>query len=157
MARRRRSQPAHDPRRTRRSLGAIPAVIVTLLLAALAAGAGLADRPPAASSETPLTTAEPTYVPTTAPGTPVAVPSPTTLHKYAEKDENAYLTSCVADAPASTVPVPIAQAFCVCTLNAYEQIYPTYDALNAALASGALSEQTRTQISQRCVQAILGG
>lgn len=147
----------HDPRRTRPALGAIPAVIVTLLLAALAAGAGLAGRQPAASSDTPLATAEPTYVAPTAPGTPPALPSPTTLHKYAEKDENTYLASCVADAPASTVPVPIAQAFCVCTLNAYETIYPTYDAMNAALASGALSEQTRTEISSRCVQAILGG
>ena len=132
-------------------------MIATLLLAALAAGAGLTGRQPATSSETPLATAEPTYVAPTASGTPVAAPSPTTLHKYAEQDENAYLASCVADAPASTVPVPIAQAFCVCTLNAYETMYPTYDAMNAALASGALSEQTRTQISQRCVNAILGG
>jgi hypothetical protein len=36
-------------------------------------------------------------------------------------------------------------------------MYPSYDALTAALASGALTEQTRTQVSDRCVQAILGG
>jgi hypothetical protein len=157
MARRRRPRAAHEPERKRGRLSAIPVVIATVLLAALAAGAGLAGRQSAAPSDSPLTTAEPTFVVPTASGTLVPAPSPTTLHQYAEKDENAFITSCVADAPANTVPVPIAQAFCVCTLNAYETMYPTYDEVNAALASGALTEQTRTQISSRCVQAILGG
>ncbi len=133
-------------------------VIATVLLALLAAGAGLAVRQSAAPSDTPIATVEPTYIVTpSSSGTPIAVPSPTTLHRYADKDESAFIASCVADAPSASVPTPVAQAFCVCTLNAYETIYPTYDALNAAVTSGALTQQTRTQISDRCVQSLLGG
>lgn len=129
-----------------------------MLLAALAVGAGLAGRQAAAPSDRPLATAEPTFVtPPSASGTPIAIPSPSTLGRFAQKDEATFIASCVADAPANSVPIAIAQAFCVCTLNAYETMYPSYESLTAALASGALTEPTRTQISNRCVQSILGG
>jgi hypothetical protein len=45
----------------------------------------------------------------------------------------------------------------VCTLNSFEQIYPTYDQFQAAIASGAITDQLRTQISTRCTQALIGG
>lgn len=158
MARRRTPQRQHAIPRKPRRLGTIPAVFATLLLATLAVGAGLAGQQAAAPSDASRPAAEPTLVtPPSETGTPIAMPSPSTLGRFAQKDETAFIASCVADAPANTVPTAIAQAFCVCTLNAYETMYPSYDALSAALASGALTDGTRTQVSDRCVRSILGG
>ena len=127
----------------------MPAIFVTLLLVALAVGIGAAQRPP---SSTPAVA---TFFPTS--GASVAIPTLEPEHKFAAGDENTFIGSCVADLPNSDVPPPVAQAFCVCTLNAYEDMYPTYKALNDALSSGALTEQTRSSIASRCVTAILGG
>ena len=67
------------------------------------------------------------------------------------------MTSCVSGIAPATVPGPIAQAFCVCTLNKYEQLYPTYDAFQRAQTSGAITPQVITDISNRCAQQIVGG
>lgn len=79
------------------------------------------------------------------------------LHKFAADQENGFIASCMSDPSSASVPQGVAQAFCVCTLNQYETMYPSYDALQAAQKSGALDENTRTQIANRCVSAILGG
>lgn len=149
MPRKRRT--AARPRQRAR-LSAVPLVIVALIVAVLAGFAGLAGRAAPAPTESPTAFTPPPALPT-----PGAIASPDTLHKFAAADESAFITSCVADLPPSSVPQQVAQAFCVCTLNAYEDRYPSYEALNAALASGALDQQTRTQIANGCVQAILGG
>lgn len=132
-------------------VGVVPAIFVTVLLVALAVGLGAAQRPTA--SPTPAVA---TLFPTP-PRASAAFPTLEPEHKFAAADENTFIGSCIADLPSKDVPQPVAQAFCVCTLNAYEDMYPTYQSLNDALASGALTEQTRARISSRCVTAILGG
>ena len=132
------------------SIGVVPAIFVTLLLVAFAVGLGASQRPPASPSPAVVS-----FRPT--PGVSAAIPTVEPEHKFAAADENTFIGSCVADLPASDVPPPVAQAFCVCTLNTYEDMYPTYRALNDALASGALTDQTRSSIASRCVTAILGG
>ena len=86
-----------------------------------------------------------------------ARPAPTPLGRYPTGAEATVIGSCVSGIDPKTVPTQIAQAFCVCTLNAFEQLYPTYDQFQQAIASGTITDALRTQISNRCVQAIVGG
>ena len=86
-----------------------------------------------------------------------APPAPTPLGRYPAGAEATVVGSCVSGIDPKTVPSQIAQAFCVCTLNAFEQLYPTYDQFQQAVASGTITDALRTQISNRCVQAIVGG
>ena len=86
-----------------------------------------------------------------------AVPAPTPLGRYPASAEATVVGSCVSGIDPKTVPSQIAQSFCVCTLNAFEQLYPTYDQFQQAVASGAITDALRTQISNRCVQVIVGG
>ena len=52
---------------------------------------------------------------------------------------------------------PIAAAFCVCTVNKFEQLYPTYDEFQRATTSGALTDRMKTDISNACAVQIVGG
>src|SRR5207248_7676811 len=135
----RRRGPTPPPKR-RSPLRATPAIVVVALFVALAATAGLASRPAAPSATPPVATLSAGAV----PSGPAETPGP--LHLYAADQETTFLSSCVADLPPGNVPQPVAEAFCICTLNSYETMYPTYDALRAAQTSGALTDATRTQI-----------
>ena len=86
-----------------------------------------------------------------------AVPLPTPSGRYPSSAEATIVGSCVNGIDPKTVPPQIAQAFCVCTLNSFEQLYPTYEQFQAAITSGTITDQLRTQISTRCTQALLGG
>ena len=134
-------------RRTRPS--ALPIVIVVALLLVGLVGSTFSV-PAARPSPTPdvISIGRPE---TTAP------PLPTPFGRYPTSAEATVVGSCVNGIDRQTVPPQIAQAFCVCTLNSFEQIYPTYDQFQAAIASGAITDQVRTQISDRCAQAIVGG
>ena len=129
---------------------AIPIVIVVVVLlvgligAAFAAPAGDARR----SQDIPITRPGPAQ---TAP------PLPTPFGRYPATAEATIVGSCVSGIDPKTVPAPIAQAFCVCTLNAFEQLYPTYDRFQQAIETSSITDELRTQISNRCTQALLGG
>ena len=86
-----------------------------------------------------------------------ALPTETPLGRYPATAESGVVGACVSGIDPSTVPAPIAQAFCVCTLNKFEQLYPTYDDFQRATASGAITDTVKTDISNRCVQQIVGG
>ncbi|MEA2660773.1 MAG: hypothetical protein QOH08_345 [Chloroflexota bacterium] len=143
MSRRRRDGPR---------LSAIPIVfvIVLLLIGTLA-----------------TTLAIPGAGPSPTPGLPVgslpafpditAAPTQTPLGRYPTAAESNIVTACVSAIDPKTVPGPIAQAFCVCTLNKYEELYPTYDEFQRAGTSGAITEQMKTDIGNRCAQQIVGG
>ena len=51
----------------------------------------------------------------------------------------------------------IAQAFCVCTVNKYEQLYPTYDDFQRASGSGAITDKVKTDVANQCARQIVGG
>ena len=148
----RRSSRAPDPvvglvRRRRPST--VPIVIVVVLLLFGLIGATFAE-PAARPSPIPdsLSIGRPD---------PTAPPPPKPLGRYPASSEATIVGSCINGIEPTTVPAPIAQAFCVCTLNAFEQLYPTYDQFQQAIASGTITDQLRTQISNRCVQALVGG
>jgi hypothetical protein len=86
-----------------------------------------------------------------------APPTERPLGRYPTTAEAGVVTSCVSGIDPNTVPGPIAQAFCVCTLNKYEQLYPTYEEFQRAQTSGAITKQITTDISNRCAQQIVGG
>ena len=86
-----------------------------------------------------------------------APPSETPLGRYPVSAESGVVGACVSGIDPKTVPGPIAQAFCVCTLNKFEQLYPTYDEFQRATASGALTDKVKTDISNRCALQIVGG
>lgn len=86
-----------------------------------------------------------------------SLPLPTPLGRYPQSAEATIVGSCASGIDTQTVPPQIAQAFCVCTLNSFEQLYPTYEQFQAAASNGAITDQLRTQISTRCTQALLGG
>ena len=127
---------------------AIPIVIVVVVLIVGLIGAAFAAPPAQPSQDLPITRPGPAQ---TAP------PFPTPFGRYPATAEATIVGSCVSGIDPKTVPAPIAQAFCVCTLNAFEQLYPTYDQFQQAIASGTITDALRTQISNRCVQAIVGG
>lgn len=134
----------------RRRLGAVPIVAVIGLLLIGIVGTTLAPARPTPSPDLPFASfpAEPS-------GSPRALPTP--LGRYPQSAEATVVGNCVAGIDPATVPGPIAQAFCVCVLNAYEQLYPTYDGFQQATASGAITDRVKTDISNGCVRSIVGG
>ena len=124
-----------------------PVILILVIFVALAATMGLAVQPaasPSPAATSPLVTTPP-------------VGSPATLGRFGAAQEQTYLSACESDSSAGSVPPSVAAAFCVCTLNQYEMLYPSYDAMQAAAGSGALDQKTRDDISQRCVRSVLGG
>jgi hypothetical protein len=113
------------------------------------------------------TLAVPSASPTPAPDLPAGSlpalpdlttpPSATPLGRYPPSAESGVVGACVSGIDPKTVPGPIAQAFCVCTLNKFEQLYPTYDEFQRATASGALTDKMKTDISNGCALQIVGG
>lgn len=132
----------------RRRLSAIPIIAVVALVLVGLIGTTLTAVPAAAPSPD-----------IAVPGVPSATsrPAPTPLGRYPRTAETSIVGSCVSGIDAKTVPPPIAQAFCVCVLNAYEQVWPSYADFDRASTAGTISEDLKTQISNRCVQAIVGG
>ncbi|HEV2011452.1 MAG TPA: hypothetical protein VGS17_10565 [Candidatus Limnocylindria bacterium] len=136
----------------RRRASALPILVVVVLLLVGLIGATFAA-PVARPSRTP-------DVPIALPGQQpdaTAPPLPTPFGRYPATAAATIVGSCVSGIDPNVVPERIAQAFCVCTLNAYEQLYPTYDRFQQGIASGAITDELRTQISNRCAQAIVGG
>jgi hypothetical protein len=133
-------------------LGALPIILIIafLLVGTLATTLSIPASSPsptpdlAASSLPPLTDV-------TAP------PTQTPLGRYPASAESGLISSCVAGIDPNTVPGPIADAFCVCTINKFEQQYPTYDEFQRATTSGALTDQMKTDISNACAVQIVGG
>lgn len=133
-------------------LSAVPIIFVAVLLLVGTVATTLTI-PSASPSPTP-------YVPIGAlPSFPdiTAPPTETPARRYPATSETTILSACVSGIDPKTVPGPIAEAFCVCTLNKFEQLYPTYDEFQRATSSGALTEQLKTDISNRCAQQIVGG
>ena len=136
-------------RRRRRKLSAVPIVVVIALLLVGTLATTLAI--PAASPSPAPEDSFPAFPVPTAP------PTETPFGRYPASVEAGVVNACVSGIDPSTVPGPIAQAFCVCTLNKYEQLYPTYDEFQRAQTSGAINAQLTTDISNRCAQQIVGG
>ena len=133
----------------RRRASAIPIILV---IAALLVG--LIGATFAAPAARPAATPE---VSSIGRSDATAPPLPTPFGRYPVSAEATVVGSCVNGIDPQTVPPAIAQAFCICTLNAFEQLYPTYEQFQQAIASGTITDQLRTQISNRCAQAIVGG
>ena len=133
----------------RKRPSAIPIVIVVVLLLVGIIGS-MFTAPVAQPSPTPdvISIGQPA-------GTPVPLPTP--FGRYPQSAEATIVGSCVSGIDTQTVPPQIAQAFCVCTLNSFEQLYPTYDQFQAAISAGTITDQLRKQVSTRCTQALLGG
>jgi len=133
-------------------LSAMPIVLVIALLLVGTVATTLAI---------PATSPSPT--PTNPNGGPPLVPDVTAppvetpFGRYPSGAETGIVASCVSGIDPSTVPAPIAQAFCVCTLNKFEQLYPTYDEFQRATAAGTITDKVRTDISNRCAIQIVGG
>jgi hypothetical protein len=125
-------------------------VIALLLAGTLATTLAVPTAPPAPNPDAP-TGGRPERPDITAPLTP----SP--LGRYPASAESGIVGSCVAGIDPTTVPGPIARAFCVCTVNIFEQLYPTYDEFGRATASGAITDKMKTDISNRCALQIVGG
>lgn len=132
-----------------RRLGAVPIVLVIVVM--LVAIVGLAASAPAPRPSPSLDVA------LDVPPTGTARPAATPLGRYPISGEATVVGNCVSGIDPNTVPAVIAQAFCVCTLNQYEQLYPAYDDFQRAAASGAISEQIKSEISNRCARAVVGG
>jgi hypothetical protein len=136
----------------RRRASAVPIIVVVVVLLI-----GLIGTTFAAPAARP---AQQSTAPVSLPGRSpdqTAVPLPTPLGRYPATAEVSLVRSCLSGIDPNTVPDPLAQAFCVCTLNAYEQLYPTYDRFQQGIASGTITDELRTQISTRCAQALVGG
>jgi hypothetical protein len=141
MSRRRRDGPR---------LAAVPIifVIVVLLVGTLATTLAL----PAASSPSPLPVGSQTAFPD-----PTAPPTQMPLGRYPATAEAGLITACVSGIDPNTVPGPIAQAFCVCTVNTYEQLYPAYEEFQRASGSGAITDKVKTDVANQCARQIVGG
>lgn len=133
-------------------LSAVPIVFVIglLLVGTLATMFSFPTASPSPAPDLP-TGSLPAFPDVTAP------PTETPLGRYPASAESGVVGSCVSGIDPNTVPAPIAQAFCVCTLNTYEQLYPTYDEFQRATGSGAITDTVKTDISNRCAQQIVGG
>ncbi len=145
MSRRRREGPR---------LSAVPIifVVVLLLIGSLATTLVLPGaRSTPAPAPFPTSGSLPAFPDLTAP------PTETPFGRYPTSAEAGLVTACVSGIDAATVPAPIAQAFCVCTINKYEQLYPTYDGFQSANAAGAITDQIKTDVANRCAQQIVGG
>ena len=134
---------------SRRRRRAVPIVIVVALLLV-----GLIGSTFAAPAARPSPTPDVLSIGQREPSGP---PLPTPYGRYPASAEATIVGSCISGIDPNTVPAPIAQAFCVCTLNGFEQLYPIYDQFQQAIASGTITDALRTQISNRCVQALVGG
>lgn len=124
-------------------------VIVLLLVGTVATTLALP-----ASSPTPVpfpTGSLPAFPDITAP------PTETPFGRYPASAEIGLITSCVSGIDPNTVPRPIAQAFCVCTVNKYEQLYPTFDEFQRASGSGAITDRMKTDVANQCARQIVGG
>jgi hypothetical protein len=131
------------------------ALLIILIIAFLLVGtlATTLSIPTASPSPTPdlPTSSLPALADVTAP------PTQTPLGRYPASAESGLIGSCVSGIDPNTVPGPIAAAFCVCTVNKFEQLYPTYDEFQRATTSGALTDQIKTDISNACAVQIVGG
>ena len=134
---------------SRRRRRAVPIVVVVTLLLV-----GLIGSTFAAPAERPSPTPD---VISIGQRQPSGAPLPTPFGRYPAPAEATIVGSCISGIDPNTVPAPIARAFCVCTLNGFEQLYPTYEQFQEAVASGTITDALRTQISDRCVQALVGG
>ncbi|HAF10847.1 MAG TPA: hypothetical protein DCK98_12320 [Chloroflexi bacterium] len=143
MSRRRRDGPR---------LSAVPIVFVIalLLIGTIATTFAMPAATPSPAPDLPVGSL-PAFPNVTAP--PTEMP----LGRYPADAESAVVNSCVSGIDPNTVPAPIADAFCVCTLNKFEQLYPTYDEFQGAIGSGAITDQIKTDISNRCAVQIVGG
>ena len=142
-------------RRRRRNgprLSAVPIVfaIVLLLVGTLATTLAFPAATPSPSPDLP-TGSLPAFPDVTAP------PTETPFGRYPAIAESGLITSCVSGIDPNTVPGPIAQAFCVCTVNKYEQLYPRYDEFQSASGSGAISDKVKTDVANQCARQIVGG
>ena len=109
--------------------------------------------PPATPSPTPVLPVA--TFPAFGDGTPP--PTQTPSGRYPPDAEASLVNTCVAGIDPKTVPGPIAAAFCVCTLNRFEQTYPTYDEFQRATTSGTFTDKMKTDISNACAVQIVGG
>ena len=136
----------------RRRLGALPIIVVIALLLIGIVGTTFTvpTASPAPVPDLPLGS-----YPVVPNGTPR--PTETPMGRYPRTGEATVVGSCVSGIDPNTVPQPIAQAFCVCILNAYETLYPSYDGFQQASSSGTITEKMKADISNRCVQQIVGG
>lgn len=136
--------------RRRRRLGALPIVfaIAFLLVGTIATTLAMPSSAP--------TTPEPSVaLPPSTGGT--APPTETPSGRYPATAESGLVSSCVAGIDPNTVPGPIAQAFCVCTVNRYELLYPSYDDFQRASGSGALTDKVKSDVANACARQIVGG
>jgi hypothetical protein len=143
MSRRRREGPR---------LGAVPIifVIVLLLVGTVATTLALPSASPSPSPDSASGT-QPAFPDITAP------PTETPSGRYPATAESGLIGACASGIDPNTVPAPIAQAFCVCTVNRYEQLYPTYDEFQQASGSGAITDKVKTDVANQCAQQIVGG
>ena len=88
---------------------------------------------------------------------PTAPPTETPFGRYPATAETGLISACVSGIDPNTVPGPIAQAFCVCTVNKYEQLYPTYEDFQRATSSGAITDKAKTDVANQCARQIVGG
>ena len=137
--------------RRRRRLSALPIVAVIMLLLVGTVATTLA-LPASAPSPAPTDS-----LPALPDPNVTAPPTETPLGRYPATAEAGLVTSCVSGIDPNTVPGPIAQAFCVCTVNKYERLYPTYDEFQRAQSAGAITKQITTDIANGCAQQIVGG
>jgi hypothetical protein len=133
-------------------LSAVPIVfvIVLLLVGTVATTLVLPSASPSPSPEVPSGSL-PAFPDITAP------PPETPIGRYPASAEAGLVSSCVSGIDPNTVPGPIAQAFCVCTVNKYEQLYPTYDEFQRASTSGAITDKVKTDVANQCARQIVGG
>lgn len=133
-------------------LGAVPIVLIIafLLVGTLATTLSVPPASPSPTPELPVGSLPP-FSDATAP------PTQTPSGRYPADAEASLVNTCVSGIDPNTVPGPIAAAFCVCTLNRFEQTYPTYDEFQRATTSGAFTDQMKTDISNACALQIVGG
>ena len=131
-------------------LAAVPIifVIVVLLVGTLATTLAV----PATPSPSPLPAES---LPAVADTTPPPTEAP--LGRYPAAAETGLITACVSGIDPNTVPGPIAQAFCVCTVNRYEQLYPAFEEFQRASGSGAITDKVKTDVANQCARQIVGG
>lgn len=136
----------------RRRLSGVPIVLIIVLLLVGTVATTLV-LPSASPSPAPVLPSGslPAFPDLTAP------PTETPFGRYPQTAESGLIGSCVAGIDPNTVPGPIAQAFCVCTVNRYEQLYPTYEEFQRASGSGALTDKVKTDVANQCARQIVGG
>ncbi|MDP9320627.1 MAG: hypothetical protein M3P16_05995 [Chloroflexota bacterium] len=86
-----------------------------------------------------------------------APPTETPMGRYPASAESGLIGACASGLDPNTVPAPIGQAFCVCTVNMYEQLYPTFDEFQRASGAGAITDKVKTDVANRCARQIVGG